>query len=189
MLAGNPSEASYLSLSMFSWLTEQFLGDDTRHWPEHRRTPLTLDLSRQALNGVRLGEPVDRLRNFGRPDNQRPRRAGYFSYPASGFSVIVDNGARVHEFAVALVTDPTEPRLTPAASLSLILGSRSVEIRPGSQLAEVVDQLAVRGDTEHRFTEGLRTAEFEVADCRCEFECGADGSIGWIDFGKQHFPE
>lgn len=179
---------------MIAWLTERVLGDDTRRWPANVPALLTLDLTRQTLGKVRLGDPADRLEAFGRPANPRPRRTRFFDHRPAGFSVVLDEQDRVREFTVAIGPDPLDPAVRPVSSLTLVLGARSAELRAGVRLDDVFARLGVR-PKQRRSDEGAEpgeedddptiSAEFDVGTGTCEFEASADGAVRWVDLRRR----
>lgn len=77
---------------MFKFLSNLFYKDETSNWEAVRKVPLRLNLSTESLNDVRIGDPAEKLRVFGRPDNLHPFRAARFEYQFLGFDVEIENG-------------------------------------------------------------------------------------------------
>lgn len=162
---------------MFGWLTRWFRNDDpTLDWPEPRPATLTLDLGRQTLNGVRIGEPAERLRLFGRPRFSRNGDYQYFDYPTLGVQCVADAKGIV-SFGVAI--ENVEPSIPPAQSLVVQMNGGGMTVRRGGRLAELSRSLGVK-PTEDRDEDEIN-ATFSAGSCDCAIECGADGSIRWVE--------
>ena len=64
---------------------DTFFGrDETRDWPSATARTIKLDLRAPSLDGVRIGDPFERLRAFGRPQGRRPSRYRSCLFPALG---------------------------------------------------------------------------------------------------------
>lgn len=88
-------------MGIFDFLSK----DPTKTWGAASRRRLTLDLSRGALNKLRLDDPVDSLRMYGKPDNEKAYKDGWFMYKESGLIVGVDN-TKVESFEVIVSKYP-----------------------------------------------------------------------------------
>ena len=164
---------------MFSWLTKQLLGDDTRDWPASQTGPLVLDLSARSLNNVKIGEPADRLRAFGRPAGKQPRRDRRFRYPARGVQIDIDPAGKVDEFHIFLASVGHEPDMRPNRC-SIVLHGKSVDLAPGSKLADITAALPVTPKTETDDDEII--AKISVGPFDCDLTCDGAGVIEFIDF-------
>ena len=80
-----------------------------RDWPECRPVPLVFDLARRALNGIAARDPVDRLRELGRPANRDPLTTRIACYPPLGIEIEHD-GHRVDSFTCLFQPRPAARR-------------------------------------------------------------------------------
>jgi hypothetical protein len=62
-------------------------------WPAIEPVPLRFDAAARALNGLPLGAPLERIAQFGRPDEPKDaRRYGLYNYGALGMTVGAEGG-------------------------------------------------------------------------------------------------
>jgi hypothetical protein len=165
---------------MLSSLLSILLGDETRHWPAPQARPLTMDVARQSLNGVKLGDPADRVREFGRPRDRRPITAGMFMYPAQGVAVFLDKAGRVMSAGVAIDRSPEIPQgFEPAPALTLVLNGRSLVVKAGTTLDELTSRLGVSPKIDRDEEEIL--ANLVVGPAGLEIEAELDGRVRWVN--------
>ena len=165
---------------MIGRLLELLLGDETRHWLPPVARPLTMDVSRRSLNGVKLGDRPDRVREFGRPRDRRPIAAGMFMYPAQGVAVFLDKSNRVMSLGVAIARSPEIPRgFEPAHSATLVVGGRSTAVAAGVTLDELAPRLGMAPKVDR--DEGEVLADLRVGDAALEIECELDGRVRWLN--------
>ena len=69
-----------------------FAKDESSNWAPSYKIPLWLNLQTESLNNVRIGDPLEKLQVFGRPDNSRPFKKGRFEYHQLGFEAEGENG-------------------------------------------------------------------------------------------------
>jgi len=167
---------------MFSWLTNLFRPDETRDWPDVRSVPLTLDLSKQALNGIRIGDPADRLKLLGRPKFGKTNDLRYYDYPTLGVQACATPEGVV-SFGVAI--GDVEPSIPPAESLTLVYQGRSITIKRATRLAEVVAALGVTPKEERDEDDSEIIASFPTGGgAECSIECAPDGKVLWVELTK-----
>lgn len=166
---------------MVSWLTNLFRPEETRDWPDVRPAPLTLDLSRQSLNNVRLGDPADRLKLIGRPKFGKTGDVRYYDYPTLGMQACASPGGIV-SFGVAI--GDVEPSIPPAQSLTLMYRGRSITIKRATRLSEVATALGVTPKEDRGEDDDEIMASFPAGDAECSIECAADGKVLWVELTK-----
>lgn len=66
--------------------------DPTRRWVADPNLSLVCDLSRHALAGITLGQPVEALRGLGPPENPEAARREMYCYPSRGFEIDAEGG-------------------------------------------------------------------------------------------------
>ncbi len=85
----------------------------TREWRPNLARPLTFDLDAGALNGVALGESLERLSFLGPDEGGTSFRDGNFCYYSLGLCVNCDvSDNKITSFNV-IVSDPIEPQYQP----------------------------------------------------------------------------
>ncbi len=174
-------------MSIFGFL---FSSDPPRDWPECRPIPLVFDLSGRALNGIAARDPVDRLRELGRPANPTPLAARIACYPTLGLEIEHD-GHWVDSFAFLFQPRPAVTRAREHAAFrpcEIVLqrtDGESVRVTPGTTLEEVkshFDSGGIHGD------EDGCMLQVQEGDVWLYFDFGPDGRLRILDIEPDPYP-
>jgi hypothetical protein len=86
-----------------------FTTDESSSWEASYKIPLQLNFQTESLNNIRIGDPLEKLRAFGRPDNGQPFKQGRFEYYLLGLEVEGEHG-RIINFM--FMVNPQKDRVT-----------------------------------------------------------------------------
>ncbi|WP_300667843.1 hypothetical protein [Desulfoluna sp.] len=78
-----------------------FSKDPAHSWGKASRQKLTLDLSRGTINHLMLGDPMDNLREYGKPSNEKAYKNELFMYKESGLIIGTDSN-KIDSFGIIL---------------------------------------------------------------------------------------
>lgn len=81
-------------------------------WIAHPGLKLVFDMSRHALCGVCIGDPVERLSALGPPESRKYLDDGCYSYPSRGVEIWADDGI-VKDFTITVTRDGSLPGFEP----------------------------------------------------------------------------
>jgi hypothetical protein len=83
-----------------------FTTDESSNWESSYKISLQLNFQTESLNNIRIGDPLEKLRAFGRPDNSHALKKGRFEYYQLGLEV-EGEGGKIINF-VFMVNPPTQ---------------------------------------------------------------------------------
>jgi hypothetical protein len=147
--------------------------DPADAWPEAGVRGLVLAFDDGSLNGVRLGQPAERLRIFGRPDNRRPSRSGRYIFRRLGLVVETEKGSV--DYLAFVVEDLERLGLEPCRVTLELAGGARLHLGPGAVQREIV---AALGEPEERDEDAEeRIHVYRGKGIRREIEYALDGRL------------
>jgi hypothetical protein len=142
----------------------------TRSWPVVGEREITFDLDNASINGVRLGEPLDRARFLGPDEDRRAFRGGELLYFSKGLAVSFSLRSQALVAYRIVQSDPLEPRFQPFRGTVLSHGrpERLAALSPERFVNEYGDCYWRDRDEEH--DESILFFEFVGLEWQVEFD-------------------
>lgn len=100
--------------------------DPSSNWKAEPDFPIVLDMTRHALCGVRLGDPVEWLSKLGPPEEKKAIKEGCYRYPSKGIDIGAEGG-NVTDYTIAWIPDFCRPDFT-SFSGSALFRDRSLPL-------------------------------------------------------------
>jgi len=166
-------------MGIFDFLSK----DPTKTWGDASRRRLTLDLSRGSLNNIKLDDPVDRLRPWGKPDNENAHKDGWFMYKESGLIVGADN-QKIESFGMIVNQCPHYESFFKADLTITHLLSGDIPVHGGMLGEHLIDKLNLQ--VHESDVDDVEIIDYaNIAQYTIEIESFADGRIKRVNFYKQ----
>ncbi|MBN1904316.1 MAG: hypothetical protein JW927_04390 [Deltaproteobacteria bacterium] len=125
-----------------------FNKDPSKSWPQWKRMPLTLDLRDFRLNQIKIGDKLETLMSFGKPNNKNPFRDNSFQYDALGCLIEIYDGV-IGYFAIAIQKDEYTPFDTTVVKL-IAPDAKALQVKKTTAKSEINELLGMpkKSDTD-----------------------------------------
>lgn len=122
--------------------------DESFKWAEYQKIPLSMNMKTESLNDIRIGDLYEKLRVFGRPDNQSPFKDNYFVYYQLGLEVLGSDG-RINNFNFEINENVFKEkyRVFPQSEVALTTyNGRQININEHTDLAAIERILGISNE-------------------------------------------
>ncbi|MGI9014700.1 MAG: hypothetical protein ACR2GY_10680 [Phycisphaerales bacterium] len=159
-----------------------FGSDPAQQWPDVRDDePVTLDLARLTLCGIRLREPADALRSIGRPANSKPHKQGIFIYPTLGLEIEHNDEMYIRHFGLVIVetgfdhVGDCRPLIITPSGPRLTIGPQTTAAELLQHLPHPLETVIANDD------EGDTVTTVKLRQCTLEIEASPLGTVRRIN--------
>jgi hypothetical protein len=160
-----------------------FYKDESSQWEPSHKIPLWFDIQTESLNNIRISEPAENLRAFGRPDNKSPFKTGRFEYYQLGFEAETEN-KRIINFCF-MVNDESFSGGGVTYRARYANCELTITLTNGRQLT--IDRMTRRGDVE-KILGIAQNKDFDPEDGKCYGSSYAQGRLSlyfsWLEDGR-----
>lgn len=165
-------------MRMFSFW-DFFSKDESANWKEVVKLPLSMNLQMGTLNGIRLGDSLEKLSILGRPDNKKALKNERFIYSLLGLDIGGYEGKiDGFTFVTNRTNYPGSNKVFANCEITFITyGGRHIHINKTTNIRDVELVFGIPTEKEEYPELNQTVSIYRSQDSLTEFECSYDGSI------------